>query len=47
MSRDWYCIHVSLELLDRLKELQEKFNCDSLEDLIEYILDKSEFLEYE
>lgn len=39
-------IEVSDSLYERLLELKEKLECDSLEELIEYILDKSEFLEY-
>ena len=47
MSRNTYDIQLSQELYERLVELKEKFECDDMEDLIEYILDKSTFLEYE
>lgn len=39
-------IEISDSLYDRLVELKEKFERDDMDDLIEYILDKSTFLEY-
>ena len=47
MSRNTYDIQLSQELYERLVELKEKFEFDDMENLIEYILDKSTFLEYE
>lgn len=40
-------IEVSEFLYDRLKELQKKYEYDNVNDLVEYILDKAVFLEYE
>lgn len=39
-------IEISDSLYERLVELKEKFERDDMEDLIDYILNKSTFLEY-
>lgn len=40
-------IEISEFLYDRLKDLQQKYRYDNINDLVEYILDKAVFLEYE
>lgn len=40
-------IEISEFLYDRLKDLQKKYKYDNVSDLVEYILDKAVFLEYE
>ena len=40
-------IEVSEFVYDWLKDLQKKYKYDNVNDLLEYILDKAVFLEYE
>ena len=40
-------IEVSEFVYDWLKDLQKKYEYDNVNDLLEYILDKAVFLEYE